>query len=103
MSTSNNRYGDMLEALGDLNSKGYSKSFMITKDGLYCIETKETFKPPNIIIEEFHRFEGATDYEDMAIIYVIVTENGLKGTVIDAFGTYSNPDLGDFLKQVRIK
>ena len=60
-------------------------------------------KYPNIIIEEFHRFEGATDYEDMAIIYVIETENGIKGTVIDAFGTYANADLGEFLKQVKIK
>ena len=71
----------------------------------FFIYIKQSFKgePPNIIIEEFHRFEGATDYEDMAIIYVIVTENGIKGTVIDAFGTYANADLGDFLKQIRIK
>lgn len=103
MSTSNNKYDDMLEALGDLNSRGYSKSFVMRHDGLFCIETNETFKPINISIIEYHRFEGATDYEDMAIIYVIETENGIKGTVADAFGTYANTDLGDFLKQVKIK
>lgn len=103
MSTSNNKYSDLLEAIERLNARGYSKSFVMKHDGLYCIETNETFKPINISIIEFHRFEGATDYEDMAIIYVIETENGIKGTVTDAFGTYANTDLGDFLKQVRIK
>jgi hypothetical protein len=71
--------------------------------GLYCIETNETFAPANITIDEFHRFEGATDYEDMSIIYVIETDNGIKGTITDAFGTYANTELGEFLKQVHMK
>lgn len=92
----------MLEAINDLDSRGYSKSFGIRKGGLYCFETKEIFKSIDISIREFHRFEGATDYEDMSIIYVIETSNGLKGTIADAFGTYADTVLGDFLQSVRI-
>ena len=103
MNTPNNKYSDMLEAIRDLNSKGYNKSFVLRQDGLYCIETKETFKPVNISIVEFHRFEGATDFEDMSIIYVIETGNGIKGTIADAYGTYANTELGDFLKDVQIR
>ena len=99
----NNRYDDILEALKELNSRGYNKSFVMRQDGIYCIETKETFVPVNITIDEFHRFEGATDYEDMSIIYVIETNNGIKGTIMDAFGTYANTELGEFLKQVHMK
>ena len=93
----------MLEAIGDLKSRGYPKSFFLRQDGLYCIETKETFKSDNISIVEFHRFEGKTDFEDMSIIYVLETDNGLKGTIIDAFGTYADIELGEFLQNVHFK
>ena len=103
MNTLDNKYDDMLEAIGDLNSRGYTKSFFLSQDGLYCTETKDTFKSDNISIVEFHRFEGATDFEDMAIIYAVETDNGLKGTIIDAFGTYADTDLGEFLQHVHFK
>lgn len=102
MHTSNSKYSNLLEANSDLNANGYTKSFVIKPDGLHCLETKETFQPTSIKITEYHRFEGATDYEDMAILYVIETSNGLKGTITDAFGTYANTELGDFLRQVTI-
>ena len=103
MDTPNNKYDDMLEAIGDLKSRGYPKSFFHRQGGLYCNETKETFKSDNIFIVEFHRFEGATDFEDMAIIYGLETGNGLKGTIIDAFGTYADTELGEFLQHVHFK
>lgn len=103
MNTPDNRYDDMLEAISDLKSRGYNKSFFIRHDGLYCTETKETFKSDKIFIVEFHRFEGATDFEDMSIIYALETDNGLKGTTIDAFGTYADAELGEFLKHVHFK
>ena len=103
MNSPNNRYDDMLEAIGDLKSRGYSKSLFLRQDELYCTETKETFKSDNISIIEFHRFEGATDFEDMSILYVLETDNGLKGTIIDAFGTYADTELGEFLQHVHFK
>jgi len=103
MNTFNNKYSDLIEAIKDLNSRGYSKSFILRQDGLYCIETKEIFKPINISIVEYHRFEGATDFEDMSIMYVIETDKGINGTITDAYGTYANSELGDFLQDVKIK
>ena len=92
-----------LEAIGDLDSRGYSKSFVYKQNALLCIETNEAFIATNVSIIEYHRFEGATDYEDMAIIYVIETNNGTKGTITDAFGTYASTELGNFLQQVHFK
>ena len=103
MNTPNNQYDSLIGALEDLNIRQYTKSFIIKPEGLYCMETKEFFKPEEIVIVEFHRFEGATDFEDMSIIYVIETDNGTKGTITDAFGTYANTELGDFLKDVQIR
>ncbi len=103
MNTPNNKYDTLLGAIEDLNLRQYAKSFIIKPEGLYCMETKEFFKPEEIVIVEFHRFEGATDFEDMSIIYVLESKNGLKGTIIDAFGTYADTKLGEFLRDVHFK
>jgi hypothetical protein len=33
-------------------------------------------------------------------MYVIETNDGLKGTLVDAFGVYSDQNVGEFFKQV---
>jgi hypothetical protein len=52
---------------------------------------------------EHYRFEGASDPDDMSVVYAIKIDNGLKGIVADAFGVYANPDLGGFLEKVTIQ
>lgn len=54
-------------------------------------------------IVEHYRFEGASDPDDMSVIYAIKSDDGLKGIVADAFGVYANPDLGGFLEKVKFK
>jgi len=86
MTRADNQYDNLLEAIKNLRSEGYTASFKLTQDGLHCSETKETYKPGNIDILEFHRLEGSTDFEDMSIIYALETHSGIKGIIIDAFG-----------------
>jgi hypothetical protein len=50
----------------------------------------------------FYRFEGITDPDDMSILYAIETCDGAKGTLMDAYGHYSDEDTGEFMKQVEI-
>lgn len=83
-----------------LTSQGYDKEFFITEEGLKCADTGEVFQPEDITIQEHQRFEGTSDPDYMAILYIIETKSGLKGTVVDAFGIYANPDLFDFMKKV---
>ena len=97
----NNQYSNILEALKDLKLKGYTQSFSLTKDGLYCPLKDKTFTPSDIHIVEYHRFEGDTDPDDMAILYAIETTTNCKGVVIDAYGTYANSELGEFFNQVK--
>jgi hypothetical protein len=39
----------------------------------------------------------------MAVVYAIESHNGVRGVVVDAFGVYANPKLGEFLHKVRIR
>jgi hypothetical protein len=51
------------------------------------------------ILEHF-RYEGITNPDDEAVMYVVETNDGLKGIIVDAFGIYANSELADFMKKV---
>ena len=54
-------------------------------------------------IREFHRFEGVSDPDDMSIVYAIESRDGTRGTLVDAFGVYSNPAVSRVLERVPIR
>lgn len=83
-----------------LNRQGYNKEFQMSEEGLKCLNTGEIFQPSDIHVVEHQRFEGITNPDDMAILYVVETKTGQRGTIVDAFGIYADPDLSDFMKKV---
>ncbi|HRO42791.1 MAG TPA: hypothetical protein PL009_08145 [Flavipsychrobacter sp.] len=79
---------------------GYTDSFKVTRQGLYATSNDKTYKPEEIHVINFYRFEGESDPGDMVIMYVIETNDGVKGTLVDAFGTYSDVSVSAFMKEV---
>jgi hypothetical protein len=41
-----------------------------------------------------------SDPEDSSILYLIEASDGKKGTLIDAYGTYADAKLSDFIREV---
>lgn len=83
-----------------LEKEGYTDEFRISEEGLKCFTSGEVFQPEDLYIVEHHRFEGITNPDDMAILYVVETKSGKKGTIIDAFGIYADTELMEFMKKV---
>jgi hypothetical protein len=79
---------------------GYTDSFNVTDKRLRSTATEQAFGPEDVNIINFYRFEGQSDPSDNAILYVIETATGLKGTLIDAYGAYSDSDVDSFMKEV---
>ena len=94
-----NQYDTILDAIEGLKRKGYVNSFVMTDHGLFSPDTHQTFSPDQVRIAEFHRSEGMTDLEDMSIVYAVETMEGINGIIVDAFGTYADSRLGDFLRK----
>jgi hypothetical protein len=90
----------LVKKSNDLAKEGFTEQFVLTKEGLKSTSTGEVFHPDDVKILKHYRFEGTSDPADMSIIYGVETNSGLKGTVVNAFGTYSDQDLGDFMKDV---
>jgi hypothetical protein len=79
---------------------GYSIDFKATEEGLYALDTQKIYYPKDVKVVNFYRFEGPSDPDDNAILYVIETTDGVKGTLVDAYGAYSDPHVNRFIKNV---
>lgn len=103
MQKQNNSYDTLSEAQLALSARGFTQSFEMEGDKLKSMEDNRFFAPDEITILEYHRFEGTSDPEDMAVIYAVETNKGTKGIIIDAYGAYGSSALGEFLKNTEVK
>jgi len=76
-------YDTLSEALNDLTKRGYTLDF-----NLNSVQKKFISKSFNVV--EVYRFEGMSSTDDESVLYVIETSDGMKGTLVDAYGTYAD-------------
>jgi len=86
--------------LNKIVKDGYEENFKVTDKGLQSLETEKIYLPEEVHIVNFFRFEGASDPSDSAILYVIETTDGAKGSLTDAYGMYADPEIDKFIKEV---
>lgn len=92
----------MITVLAQLRKEGCKLDFRVTEDGmLSTMSDKEKFSPEQVRIVNFYRFEGESNPDDMSILYVLETDTGLKGTLSDAYGPYSDETIENFMKQIK--
>jgi len=97
------RYTNMVEAIEELKKRGFTANFEFLDQEFRDVDSRRTFKADELTIMEHYRFEGASDPDDMSVVYAIESDDGLKGIVADAFGLYANPDLAGFLENVKMR
>jgi len=98
-----NRFSTLSEALEALKKKGFAESFIIDDHGMRGMENRSRIRPEHVTIVEYHRFEGASNPDDMSVVYAIETTDGRRGTLVDAYGTYATPEVDTFVKRAKLK
>jgi hypothetical protein len=88
------------ECINDAVEKGYTENFKISGKKMTTEDKKSSFTPEKTAISNFYRFEGYSDPEDNAVLYLIHTEDGKKGILIDAYGTYADANISSFIREV---
>jgi hypothetical protein len=86
--------------LAKMISKGYTDDFKAIDEGLKSLRTDKVYQPDEVQIVNFYRFEGPSDPDDMSILYIIETNDGLKGTLVDAYGVYASVEVSEFILAV---
>ncbi len=101
--TNENYMTPLVQILQQLRHKGYTCDFELTDKGLFCKDCDAVFRPEDLVIERVFRFEGDSNPDDMAVLYGVRSGSGMKGVIIDAYGTYVNNKLAAFLNGVRVE
>jgi len=90
----------MASCVNKLVLDGYTESFQVTGEGLFSQGKNKHYAPDEVHINNFFRFEGASDPGDNSILYAIETTDGTKGTLTDAYGAYGDAEVGKFVDHV---
>jgi hypothetical protein len=91
------------EAIAHFEGEGFTEHFGVRGNQPLGFESGTRFGAHEVVIRGFDRFERISDPDDMAIVYTIETRSGLRGTLTDAFGIYSNPQVGAFVRNVALE
>jgi len=96
-------YLTLAGAIDALARSGFIEHFGVSGDALRSFDSGRSFSAGQVVIREYHRFEGVSDPDDMSIVYAIEGQGGVRGTLVDAFGVYSDPAVSTFLDGVPIR
>ncbi|RYY39572.1 MAG: phosphoribosylpyrophosphate synthetase [Chitinophagaceae bacterium] len=97
-----NGYTTVTDTLNALKKEGYVHDFNLKPDCVECESLNITLHPEDFIIDKFFRFEGASNPDDSAIIYAISSKEGIKGTMMDAYGVYADSLTTDMINKLKI-
>ena len=89
--------------MDELTRRGFTEHFIPANGMLRAANSGKLVRAEEVIVAEYHRYEGVSDPGDMAILYALETLSGLRGTLADAFGVYADPEVGAFMRAVTLR
>lgn len=93
----------LASALDGLMDAGFVEHFGVRDGSLRSFNSGRRFSASELVIREYHRFEGVSDPDDMSIVYGIESQGGARGTLVDAYGAYADAGVSAFLQGVPIR
>jgi hypothetical protein len=93
----------LASAMDRLAGSGFSEHFGVRDGALLSFDSGRRFSAHQVVVREYHRFEGVSDPDDMAILSGIEAEGWVRGTQVDAFGAYTDTAVSAFLAEVPIR
>ena len=84
----------------EYQKRGYIRNYRFHKGKLVDLTTEKAYHPHEIYVVAEHRYEGMSDPSDMAILYVLESKDGSKGTLLLGYGPAGDIDLIEFFKAI---
>src|SRR5690349_6758399 len=97
---SNQKMKTLAGSIKHFMKRGYTEDYKVNDQGLKALRTEKIYQPEEVKVVDFHRFEGSSDPGDESILYAIETSDGGKGTLVDAYGSYSDERVTAFMYKV---
>lgn len=95
-------YDTLSEAVNDLKKRGYIQDFNLESNCINCHQLDLQLHPEHFTVDEYYRFEGASNPDDNSIVYAISSHEGAKGVLVDAYGVYSENMSDEMARKLRV-
>ncbi len=82
-------YETLSEAIAHLQQLGYTIDYNLKEHGL-LLDSPIQRETDKLDVVKFYRFEGESNPGDNTILYVLETDTGKKGLLVDAYGAESS-------------
>jgi hypothetical protein len=97
-----NSYKTMVEAIADLQKKGYVDDLNLQQNHIQA-NLSIKLHPEDFHVDAFYRFEENTDPDEQAIIYAIsAPQLKIKGILVNAYGIYSEAMTDEMTKKLNV-
>jgi hypothetical protein len=84
-------YETLVDATNDLMKRGYTANLSLDGDTISDKSQDIHMTADDFSIDEFYRFEGASNPDDTSIIYAVsAPKYRLKGIIVNAYGAYAD-------------
>jgi len=98
-SNSTAKMATLSEAINRAVKQGYTENFKFLLIGLTTEAEEKYYSRADISITNFFRFEGYSDSQENAILYLIETSDSKKGILLDAHSNFSDARISAFINQ----
>lgn len=95
-------YPSLSVAIANLQKEGFTEDFNLYSAGVENKNRKTRCPAGDLEVLKYYRFEGMTNPDDNAVLYVIETKTGEKGLLVDAYGAYSGNISQEMINKLRI-
>lgn len=98
-----NKYDTLVQAINDLKYKGYDSTFNFEDGKMRCLQNEKKYTADDMSIDEQYRFEGMSNPGDSSIVFGVRCTDGIKGTIVSAYGPYADIKLIQFMNELEMK
>jgi hypothetical protein len=96
-------YDNLVEGITALKKQGYTEDFNLRENCIECRNGQFKVFHNEFEIDKYFRIEGSdSSAENSSILYAISSEKyGLKGTMVNAYGMYSDDIADEMLDKLK--
>ncbi|AYZ14271.1 hypothetical protein V2E39_21685 [Chryseobacterium arthrosphaerae] len=100
------RMTTLSQVMKTLSERGIHREFRMNESCEMKLENSDkVYQPSELTILKTYRFEGDSNPDDNAVLYVVKDDTGNKGMIIDSYGADSNypgQEFDEFLRKITI-
>jgi hypothetical protein len=97
-----NSYISLSVAISELQAEGFTEDFNLVANGIECKKYRTQWLAEELEVVKYYRFEGMTDPGDNTILYLIETNDGKKGLLVDAYGADSSSLMYEMIQKLKM-